>query len=65
MLRRKMLDTLREWRAKKNNECLLVKGARQIGKSFIIEQFGKEDFASYILVDFVKRPELKAAFQGS
>ena len=65
MLRRKMLDTLREWRAKKNNECLLVKGARQIGKSFIIEQFGKEDFASYILVDFVKRPELKAAFRGS
>ncbi len=32
MLKRKMLDTLRSWRSQKKAECLLIKGARQVGK---------------------------------
>ena len=43
MLQRKMLDTLRRWKQSKQRECLLVKGARQVGKSYIIEKFGSED----------------------
>ena len=37
MLRRKMLDTLRRWRAGRGNECLLLKGARQVGKFYIVD----------------------------
>lgn len=65
MLRRKMLDYLRQWRRKKGAECLLVKGARQIGKSFIIEQFGLADYQSFIPIDFIKHPEYAKAFEGT
>ena len=44
MLKRKMYDTLLAWKQQRHgeniNKCLLVKGARQVGKSFIIREFG-------------------------
>ena len=65
MLKRKMLDTLLHWRANKGTECLLIKGARQVGKSFIVEHFGRREYDSYLELDFIKRPELRGIFQDS
>ena len=65
MLKRKMLNYLREWRLSKRSEALLVKGARQVGKSFVVDQFGRSDYESFISIDFVKQPQMKAAFAGS
>lgn len=65
MLKRKIYDKLVEWKTNKNQECLLVKGARQIGKTFIIEKFGKENYESYIYLNFYRNPEHKAIFEGS
>lgn len=65
MLTRKMLETLRQWRARKRNECLLIKGARQVGKSYIVEHFGRQEYSDYIALDFIERPELRSVFQGS
>ena len=65
MLKRKMLETLRGWRRHRGRECLFVRGARQVGKSFIIDQFGRSDYGSFVSVDFIKQPHLKAAFEGS
>lgn len=59
-----MLDALRRWRATKRQECLLIKGARQVGKSFIVEQFGKEDYRHFVKVDFVLQPAAKEVFEG-
>ncbi len=39
MLKRKFYDRLLEWKERKNNTCLLVRGARQIGKTYIIDVF--------------------------
>lgn len=64
MLRRKMLDTLRSWRASHGQECLLINGARQVGKSFIVDCFG-EEYTSYIKLDFVEHPEYKGIFAES
>ena len=47
VLRRKILDTLREWKGSHGTECLLVNGARQVGKSFAIEAFGRAKYESY------------------
>ena len=41
MLKRKFYDSLLRWKSSHGKECLLVKGARQIGKTFIIDLFGK------------------------
>jgi len=64
MLKRKMLDRLIEWKNKKNQECLLVKGARQIGKTFIIDQFGQKYYKSYIYINFIETPGLVDIFAG-
>jgi len=65
MLRRKILQTLLNWKANKKNECLLIKGARQIGKTFIIDKFGREFYKKYIYINFLENPELKSIFEGS
>ena len=65
MLRRKFYYQLQEWKKTKKAECLLVNGARQIGKTYIIEQFGKNNYESYIYLNFVKNPEQKNIFEGS
>lgn len=65
MLQRKILQTFIEWKKAKKKECLLVKGARQIGKTFIIEKFGKEYYSSYIYINFIENPESRTIFDGS
>ena len=64
-LRRKFYDRLVQWKAEKSAECLLVNGARQVGKTYIIEQFGKTEYESYIYLNFLKNPEYRAIFDGS
>lgn len=53
MLKRKFYDTLLEWKSSHGQECLLVKGARQVGKTFIIDYFGKTNYSSYLYLNFV------------
>lgn len=38
--------------------ALLVEGARRIGKSYIVEEFAKNEYESYILIDFNKAPQM-------
>lgn len=65
MLKRKIYDYLLNWKNNKVKECLLIKGARQVGKTFIVEEFGKNEYASYIYLNFYENPNLKNIFEGS
>lgn len=52
-MKRKIYDRLLEWKEKDHGSCaLLIDGARRVGKSYIAEQFGKNEYKSYILIDF-------------
>lgn len=62
MLKRKFYDMLIEWKHNKNQSCLLVKGARQIGKTYIIDYFGKNNYTSYIYINFIESPQTKDIF---
>ncbi len=64
MLRRKFMQLLKDWKDKKSKECLLVKGARQIGKTYIIDLFGRENYGNYIYINFLLDPRIKSAFDG-
>lgn len=64
MLKRKMYQMLLEWKANKGRECLLIKGARQIGKTFIVQEFGKTEYQSYIELNFLRNPSYKEIFDG-
>ena len=63
-VKRKIYDRLLEWKAKSNGStALLIDGARRVGKSYIVEEFAKNEYASYVLVDFSKaKTKLKRIF---
>lgn len=64
-LRRKFYDYLCSWKASKGKECLLVKGARQIGKTFIIRKFGNEQYERLIEINFSEEPQFVKVFDGN
>ena len=43
---------------------MLVKGARQVGKTYIIKEFGRNEYESFLNIDFYRQPNLKAIFDG-
>jgi len=53
VFKRKIYDQLLEWKQEYSDRyALLVRGARRVGKSTIVEEFAKKEFKSYILIDF-------------
>ena len=63
MLKRKMLEYLKDWKKTKKNECLVIKGARQVGKTYIIREFGKS-YKHFIEINFILNKGLEEAFSG-
>ena len=52
-MKRKIYEDFIQWKKNDARECaLMVDGARRIGKSYIIEEFAKNEYESYILIDF-------------
>lgn len=64
MLRRKLYDHLLEWkRSSQGRTALLLKGARRVGKSTIVSDFGRNEYRSCIIIDFFEATkELKRDF---
>ena len=53
VMKRKIYDKLLMWKKEDARECaLMIDGARRVGKSYIIEEFAKKEYKSYILIDF-------------
>ena len=53
IFKRKIYTKLKEWKENsKGSTALLIEGARRIGKSTIVEEFAKNEYKSYILIDF-------------
>ncbi|MGM9957952.1 MAG: ATP-binding protein [Erysipelotrichaceae bacterium] len=51
--KRKIYDIILDWKENRSDRyALLIKGARRVGKSTIVEQFGKNEFKSYVMIDF-------------
>jgi predicted AAA+ superfamily ATPase len=57
-------ERLRSWKASARRKPLIVRGARQVGKSWSIQQFGRAEFRNVVTIDFEKRPLLKPLFTG-
>ena len=58
IFKRKIYNELLSWKEKDNGStAILIKGARRIGKSTIAEEFAKNEYSSYILIDFTKCSE--------
>ena len=64
IFKRKIYDKILDWKRANNGQtALLIEGARRVGKSTIVEQFAKNEYKSYILIDFNKAgQEVKSLF---
>lgn len=64
MLQRKAYSMLMNWKKKPDKKALMVNGARQVGKTFLVREFGKREYESYVEMNFIKNPSLKSIFSG-
>ena len=57
-MKRRIYDELLNWEERSNGQtALLIDGARRVGKSYIVEEFAKSEYKSYILIDFNRAPK--------
>lgn len=65
MLRRKIEDTLREWKDNPDHIPLVIMGIRQCGKTFIVRKFAENNYKYVYYMNFTKQPRRISAFLGS
>lgn len=65
MFKRKIYNKMQEWKKDSNGKtALLIEGARRIGKSTVVKEFAKNEYESYILIDFSRASkEIKELFE--
>ena len=63
MLRRKVMDTLVEWK-NRPHKCMLIKGQRQVGKTFIIRRFAESEYENLLEIDFSKDKSMRKVFES-
>ncbi len=64
MLERKIYQDLLNWKKNKNKKSLIVKGARQVGKTYIIDKFCRENYKNYVAINFFENDEYASIFDG-
>ena len=64
MFKRKIYDEILKWKNTPKHKPLIIKGLRQIGKTTIVKEFGKNNYDSVIFLDFRKDISLHAIFDG-
>lgn len=64
-IKREIIKKLKDWKVAEKRKPVLLKGARQIGKTWVMEEFGKECFEYTAKFDFDRQKELQSAFAVS
>lgn len=64
MIRRKIYQQLLAWKSSVRRKPLILKGARQVGKTYILEHFGRQEYEDVFLLNFDEMPEAAAFFDA-
>ena len=64
MLKRKATSYIKNWYDTKSRKCLIVQGARQTGKTYIIERFAEDNFGEFVEIYFKLLPSAAESFAG-
>ena len=62
-MERKILNDLCKWKDAKRRKPLILRGARQVGKTWVLQEFGKRYFSDYLYINFERQEEFKQFFQ--
>lgn len=64
-MKREIINDLIKWKKSGNRKPLIIHGARQVGKTYIIKQFGKKYYDNLIYVNFETNQEISSQISGS
>lgn len=64
MLKRKMTKELEKWKKMTRKPCLVIKGARQVGKTYIVREFAKANYDNFIEINFELEKSRRSIFDG-
>lgn len=63
IITRDILEEFKKWKTSADRKPILIKGARQIGKTWVMEEFGRQCYEHYVKFDFDEQRELASVFQ--
>ncbi|HVI39360.1 MAG TPA: ATP-binding protein [Anaerovoracaceae bacterium] len=61
---RAAMDQLLKWKQKKNKKPLIIRGARQVGKTWLMREFGKTAYKATVYISFDNNSRMQALFEG-
>ena len=64
-MKRFLYKDLLNWKNNKKRKPLLLQGARQVGKTYLINEFGNKEYSNFIKLNFEQNPNLKTLFAGN
>lgn len=56
------LEYLKTWKSKQNRKPLVIRGARQVGKTYLVRLFAREYFDHLVEINFERNPEIASLF---
>lgn len=62
---RTALKQLQKWKARKNRKPLIIRGARQVGKTWLMREFGSTSYRDVVYINFDNNERMKLLFEGS
>ena len=62
MLKRSLYDALLNWKANNHQKALMVDGPRQVGKTFLLEEFGRREYRDLVKIDFLVDEDARRRF---
>ena len=65
MLKRKIENTLFDWKKDRNHKPLIIKGCRQCGKTYSVLEFAKKNYDHVVYLNFFENPDYASIFKGS
>ena len=61
---RDAIEQLLKWKRKKNRKPLIIRGARQVGKTWLMREFGKTSYTNTVYISFDNNPQMKELFSA-
>lgn len=62
---RTALEHLKKWKSKKRRKPLIIRGARQVGKTWLMKEFGASEYEHTVYINFDNNERMKTLFEGS
>ncbi len=64
-MKRNAIEDLIKWKADKDRKPLVIRGARQVGKTWLMKEFGQTCYDTFVYFNFDEEDELKSIFEGN